>query len=330
MKAGSNVLLSCMFDTGESVIDLKHLTVTWTLQGGHTVAEFQYGEISTWKGVRLFKDGLSNGNASILIRKLTKADTGDYKCEVEYSAESAHQQMNLQIYEKELQVNVTPSKVQAIKGNNAVLNCTFTIDGPQFELEFLALRWLLGEKEVIRFSNIEIPNRTGAKLSNVMKGDASLLLPDIKTEDEGNYTCYVQYTPETAIQMLHLKVTDPEEETTKRIILKATSLADEEANVDEVETTAMKKIISVTEMMSSATGVKMTSVAKTEMNALEDAKTTLIVTDNKLIVLLKKEDYILLASLFVIVIVVSSLIIYVCIRNRKNYNIAKRQERLRA
>lgn len=336
VRAGSDVLLSCLFDTGESPIHLTELTVTWSLQGDHTIAEFQHGETFTWQGVRLFKDGLSNGNASVLIRKVTKSDAGNYRCEVGYSSETAHQQMNLQIYAKDLQVNVASSRVRVNKGNDAVLNCTFTADGPHIDLDHLEMQWLLDEKEIIRFNKIERPSRKGVRLSDVMKSDVSLVLSEVKTEDEGNYTCYVQYTPDAVRRHIYLEVTDHEGTFTDPEL--------EAPNVEESGHEVMHDMVPETELSTVRSTRALETVSAEDLKRMTVAVLNLILQHNAELVrsmnsknptaaaeqrettgLLKSHDYVLLASLVVIIAVI--ILIFVCSRKRHTYRVSKKESR---
>ncbi|XP_043942500.1 uncharacterized protein LOC122813991 [Protopterus annectens] len=301
-----------MFDTGESHIDLTQLTVTWIFEGGHIVADFSQGEITHWHGVKLFKDGLHNGNASLLIHSVTKDDEGYYRCQVKYSSETAFQQMNLHIQGSGLHVSVSPLKTRVRVGSNVLLSCMFDTGESHIDLTQLTVTWIFeGGHIVADFNQGEIAHWHGVKLfkDGLHNGNASLLIHSVTKDDEGYYRCQVKYSSESAFQQMNVHIQDPEADSTEIPVLRTTSMTEQEGN-------QVTQVIPVTDVyeVESMTAVKMSSVTQSKEVVLKSTDTA---KETQPMALLKREHSIILGCLVVIVIIAASVLIYFCSRKRQ-------------
>ncbi|XP_043942463.1 uncharacterized protein LOC122813971 isoform X3 [Protopterus annectens] len=93
-RIGSDVLLNCQFNTGQSQIDLKLLAVSWFL--GHERVATYDDKLTTYRpSVAMSVDELQNGNASLLIKGTKVTDEGTYICKVIYTPERDQSQLTL-------------------------------------------------------------------------------------------------------------------------------------------------------------------------------------------------------------------------------------------
>ncbi|XP_032870699.1 CD276 antigen isoform X4 [Amblyraja radiata] len=101
-----------------------------------------------------------------------------------------------------LDIQVPMDPVIARYGEDVTLNCTFTIEG-NFTLGDVSVIWQLTETKTMVHSysrqwNVQseqadsFVNRTTLFMDQLSKGNASLLLRNVKIEDEGSFTCFVR------------------------------------------------------------------------------------------------------------------------------------------
>ncbi|KAM4632474.1 uncharacterized protein O3C94_018992 [Discoglossus pictus] len=96
-----------------------------------------------------------------------------------------------------LEVIVPPSKTSLI-GSRVVLPCTFRVDNPPVNPQFLAVFWHFGNKELLRYDNKGTVASPEVSIDEkaAMNGDVSLTINNVTLSDEGTYTCLVIYSPD--------------------------------------------------------------------------------------------------------------------------------------
>ncbi|XP_043561666.1 uncharacterized protein LOC122557766 isoform X2 [Chiloscyllium plagiosum] len=108
-----------------------------------------------------------------------------------------------------LDVTIFPNRTQVIMKKDFTLKCKFT-GYHNLSRTNVGVQWLGPlKKEIYIFdAGKHTPKRQGAKLSeaDLLKGDASLFLPNVQIDDEGKYTCIVFVTPEKDEKSSHLLV----------------------------------------------------------------------------------------------------------------------------
>ncbi|XP_078056238.1 CD276 antigen-like isoform X2 [Mustelus asterias] len=99
----------------------------------------------------------------------------------------------------DLRIEVPTVPVIGIFGKDVTLNCSFTTD-VNFSLNDLSVIWQLTEtREMVHWYSLQLNqqaesfvNRTALFTQELAKGNASLLLRDVRIEDEGSFTCFVR------------------------------------------------------------------------------------------------------------------------------------------
>uniref|UniRef100_H3AVK5 Ig-like domain-containing protein n=1 Tax=Latimeria chalumnae TaxID=7897 RepID=H3AVK5_LATCH len=104
-----------------------------------------------------------------------------------------------------------PSPVRAPLGSDIVLKCDFTVDTPTPDLQYLIVRWFLNDKLLVEFNDKLIPSSSRVTMSEreLQNGNASLSIPKVTPADEGDYKCFVLYTPDKEEKTIRLKVEAP-------------------------------------------------------------------------------------------------------------------------
>ncbi|XP_075037398.1 uncharacterized protein LOC142098451 [Mixophyes fleayi] len=103
----------------------------------------------------------------------------------------------------------TSHKVQA--GLNFILPCTFTVNNPTVNPQFLAIIWQFQEKMIIRMDTKGLLS-DGRKVINkqdISKGIADLHIQNVTISDIGTYKCMVTYSPDTKFKDIKLTVYAP-------------------------------------------------------------------------------------------------------------------------
>ncbi|XP_067849968.1 uncharacterized protein [Heptranchias perlo] len=111
-----------------------------------------------------------------------------------------------------LGVNIFTSPKHVLVNEDVSLECKIT-GYNTFDLTNVGVEWHTGPKNqrtmVYRFqAGAHFPKRPGAKMSEakLKKGDASLHLPKVQFDEEGEYTCSVFVTPEKAEKSAEMQV----------------------------------------------------------------------------------------------------------------------------
>uniref|UniRef100_UPI00398EFBDF uncharacterized protein isoform X2 n=1 Tax=Pristiophorus japonicus TaxID=55135 RepID=UPI00398EFBDF len=103
-----------------------------------------------------------------------------------------------------LDVNIFARPKNVLVNDDVSLECKISgYKAPTLDLTNVGVQWLFGSIEnrtpiYVFNGGAHFPKRTGAKMSDteLQKGDASLHLPNIQFNEEGEYTCVVFVTPD--------------------------------------------------------------------------------------------------------------------------------------
>ncbi|XP_077303636.1 uncharacterized protein LOC143923705 isoform X2 [Lithobates pipiens] len=101
-----------------------------------------------------------------------------------------------------------PSTHRAQLGENIVLPCTFKVDDPTINIQYLAISWLFQGKEVLRFDRkgtLSSP-RMVINIQDTTKGIVDMEITNVTISDIGKYRCMVTYSPQKKFVDVDLNV----------------------------------------------------------------------------------------------------------------------------
>ncbi|KAM3823747.1 HLA class II histocompatibility antigen, DQ beta 1 chain-like [Vipera latastei] len=113
--------------------------------------------------------------------------------------------------EAALTVTIPKSTIQAKPGSDVLLPCYFQDSSGHIDPERLVVMWRVGTRNIAKYDDkLEIFHK-GAKMSpeDLLRGNASLLLPKVQDADGNTYTCVVIHSPEREQQSVELRVEVP-------------------------------------------------------------------------------------------------------------------------
>ncbi|XP_061118727.1 uncharacterized protein LOC133141914 isoform X2 [Conger conger] len=202
VQLGASVTLPCSVDTP---IPLRELQVQWMREdSGSLVHLFLEGkrrpesQSPAYSGrAEFFTEEISKGNFSLLLRNVTTEDKGMYKCVVHTARESS--EAKVKIDTEWLVVTGADVPVFAYAGEDVILNCSVDTHVPLRELE---VEWMKTNEEiqVLLFMGGQYrpesqPERFRGRAEffseEIPKGNFSMKLRDVKTEDRGEFMCTV-------------------------------------------------------------------------------------------------------------------------------------------
>ncbi|XP_056305115.1 uncharacterized protein LOC130217111 [Danio aesculapii] len=200
---GSSVVLPCYVD---KALTLKNLEVQWRrTDSGILVHLYQDGKSRPeaqqqdyYGRANFFTEEIQHGNFSLRLNKLRAQDEGIYRCRV-YSQQDTGQTVAQIKYVERLLVSGSNHPVSAYVGDDVTLNCF--VDS-HITPEHIKVLWMKTDKYghflVLFYQNKEIVK--GAKpfrgrvrffTFEILKGNFSLRLRSVRTEDKGVYICQV-------------------------------------------------------------------------------------------------------------------------------------------
>ncbi|XP_063045249.1 butyrophilin-like protein 1 [Engraulis encrasicolus] len=198
-QLGGSVLLPC---AAESPLPLEELEVEWRrADSGALLHLFQEGEERpesqdhVYAGrAHFFTEEVARGNYSIMLHNVTMQDAGNYTCKVFTNVESSN--IIVEVYLERLWVS-GGGVVFAHAADEVVLNCSVDSHIPADKLEEVTWRrkdktlvLLYQDGEVVsESSDPKYQGRVQFYSEDISKGDLSLRLKDIRTEDKGEYIC---------------------------------------------------------------------------------------------------------------------------------------------
>ncbi|KAG9267293.1 butyrophilin-like protein 2, partial [Astyanax mexicanus] len=201
VRLGGSLMLPC---STETLIPLEELEVEWMRTDSESLVHlFQDGEIrpesqnQAYSGrASFFTEEIKHGNFSLLLTNITTEDAGVYNCSVYRQDESA--QTSVQIK----RLTVTGGHVISAKADEAVtLNCSVDSHIPPEEMEEVSWKKVDQDILVLMFQDGEVKTESAHgsymgrveffSLDEISKGNFSLRLKDLRTEDKGLYMCEV-------------------------------------------------------------------------------------------------------------------------------------------
>ncbi|XP_044125399.1 uncharacterized protein LOC122920190 isoform X1 [Bufo gargarizans] len=111
-----------------------------------------------------------------------------------------------------LEILKNDSPIKALVGDDITVPCHLTgYKNSSLTTSTVAVRWTIGTvNKPVHFFDGEnyTPYRSGSYISerNLVRGDASLYIPNLQFSDEGEYTCYVIVTPHDATSKVTVQV----------------------------------------------------------------------------------------------------------------------------
>ncbi|XP_039191248.1 NFATC2-interacting protein isoform X2 [Crotalus tigris] len=110
-----------------------------------------------------------------------------------------------------LTVTIPEGTIQAKPGSDVSLPCNFEESSGHIDPKRLAVIWRVGTRIIAKYEDkLEIFHK-GAKMSpeDLLRGNASLLLPNVQGADSNTYVCVVIHSPDREQQSVELKVEAP-------------------------------------------------------------------------------------------------------------------------
>ncbi|KAI4901968.1 hypothetical protein NFI96_032800, partial [Prochilodus magdalenae] len=216
-KLGGSVMLPCYV---EAPIPLDELKVEWKRTDSETFVHlFQDGESRpesqdpAYSGrASFFTEEVQRGNFSLLLTKLTTKDAGVYRCSV-YRQQETGQALS-QLKEIERLVVTGGHVVSVYTGEDVTLKCS--VDSHILS-EMLEVSWkkvnpqipvlIFQEGDILTESTHERYRVEFFGPEEIQKGNFSLRLKELRTEDKGLYICEVfsgEFAANTTVEVQQL------------------------------------------------------------------------------------------------------------------------------
>ncbi|XP_073703955.1 uncharacterized protein [Garra rufa] len=203
---GSSVVLPCSVDKPLSVEDLE---VEWRRKDSETLVHlFQDGESRAEAQqhdyedrAHFFTEEIQHGNFSLRLDNLRAEDEGKYACNVYIQQESAETEVDIKVDNVEhLRVSGSSHSISASVGEDVTLSCFVDSHIPPEDFEQVS--WRKTEEDIVVLlyqdnkaipegSNERYRDRVEFFTDETSKGNFSLRLKSIRTEDKGVYMCEV-------------------------------------------------------------------------------------------------------------------------------------------
>ncbi|XP_028811585.1 uncharacterized protein LOC114765574 isoform X1 [Denticeps clupeoides] len=225
VQLGDSVLLPCFVRTP---VPLEELEVEWRRSDSETlVLLFQHGEERGEEPefrnrAHFFTEEISRGNFSLFLTDVTPADAGTYRCSVHTDTEYGNTTALIQHVER-LVVSGAPEAVSARVGDDVTLGCSVDSHVPPEKMEKVV--WKRPDQDVIVLlykggevlhdsSHERYRGRAEFFPAEIHKGNFSLRLKEVRTEDEGDFMCEVHTSLLSAsttvllqdLEMFHISV----------------------------------------------------------------------------------------------------------------------------
>ncbi|XP_042589466.1 polymeric immunoglobulin receptor-like isoform X1 [Cyprinus carpio] len=200
---GSSVVLPCSVD---ELLSVKDLEVEWRRTDSETLVHlYQDGESRIESQQQdyqdrayFFTDQIQHGNFSLRLDDLRAEDEGQYKCKVYIQQESSETVVEIKVNAERLRVSGSDQHISASVGEDVTLNCSVDSHIPPGDFEEVSwkktdegIQVLLYQDNEAHSSNERYIDRVELFPAEIPKGNFSLRLKSIRTEDKGVYMCEV-------------------------------------------------------------------------------------------------------------------------------------------
>nr|XP_021326533.1 butyrophilin subfamily 3 member A2-like [Danio rerio] len=200
---GSSVVLPCYVNESLPVKELKVIwirsnlnTLVHVFQDGESRPDAQYQDY--YQRAHFFTEEIQHGNFSLRLDDMRAEDKGFYRCKVYTEQESDETLVQIKAVEY-LSVSGSANPVSASVGEDVTLNCSVKSHVPPEEIEQVSwrktdknLQLLLFEKNTVSPGDERYRERVEFFSSEISKGNFSVRLRSIRTEDAGVYMCLVK------------------------------------------------------------------------------------------------------------------------------------------
>ncbi|XP_073682499.1 junctional adhesion molecule-like [Garra rufa] len=206
VPSGGSVVLPCYVETPLVAETVKVLwkktdseTVVHLYENGESQSEAQHKDYRD--RAHFFTDQIQHGNFSLLLENVSAEDKGVYRCKV-YSQQVADKTL-VEIKDAEhLLVSGPAQSVSAYDGEDVTLNCS--VDSHVTPEHIEEVSWKKKDKDrhilILLFQNNKslsdasderYRDRAEFFTTEILKGNFSLRLKSVRTEDKGVYMCQV-------------------------------------------------------------------------------------------------------------------------------------------
>ncbi|XP_073669912.1 uncharacterized protein [Paramisgurnus dabryanus] len=203
---GGSVVLPCSLD---SLLSLEDLEVEWRRSDSQTLIHlYQDGDIRPQAQhqdyhdrAHFFTEDIKHGNFSLLLNNLTAEDDGQYTCKVHTGQESEETVVEIKHAER-LIVSGSSRSISPSVGDDVTLSCS--VDSHIKPEEIERVLWLKINKDkrilVLLYQYNEILSESSDEqyrdrveffTDEIHRGNFSLRLKRVRTEDKGVYICQV-------------------------------------------------------------------------------------------------------------------------------------------
>ncbi|XP_072522996.1 uncharacterized protein [Salminus brasiliensis] len=217
VELGGSLMLPCYV---ESPLPLEELEVEWKRTGSESLVHlFQVGESrpesqsQAYSGrARFFTEEIKHGNFSLLLTDLTSKDAGVYSCTVYRQQETG--QASVEIMDVERLVVVGGHVISAYAREDITLNCSVDSHIPPEKLEEVSWKKVDQQIPVLIYQDGAVQAESTHErymdrveffgTEEIHRGNFSLRLKELQTEDKGLYICEVfsgEFSANTTVEI---------------------------------------------------------------------------------------------------------------------------------
>ncbi|XP_048014137.1 junctional adhesion molecule-like [Megalobrama amblycephala] len=203
---GDSVVLPCSVD---SLLPVELLEVEWRRTDSETLVHlFQDGESRPeaqhqdyHDRAHFFTEEIQHGNFSLLLNSVRAEDKGIYSCKVHNDQDTDETLIEIK-YADHFIVSGSNHSISAYVGEDVTLSCSVNSHIPPDDIEEVS--WKKTDKDehilVLLYQDLEIKpdsaheryrDRVEFFTNEIPKGNFSLRLKSVRSEDKGVYTCQV-------------------------------------------------------------------------------------------------------------------------------------------
>ncbi|KAI7802943.1 putative junctional adhesion molecule-like [Triplophysa rosa] len=207
---GGSVLLPCSVDSLSSLEDLE---VEWKRSDSQTLIHlYQDGDIRPdsqhedyHDRAHFFTENIKQGNFSLLMKNVRQEDEGQYTCTVHSGQESGETVVEIKDVER-LIVSGSDQSLSVYVGEDVTLNCSVDSHIPPEHIEEVSWKKRVKDEHITLYRD-----RVEFFSDEIHRGNFSLRLKRVRTEDKGLYMCHVfagRFSDNTTIVLQQLDATD--------------------------------------------------------------------------------------------------------------------------